>query len=501
MRPIEVLLVLAGLTALGLLAWRSTRANWICSAAISLAVLAAHSFVEGARYQLAPAYAFVGVLAIAACARALGLTWEPWRWSRALTVGAAALALLTAAALASALPVFTLPPPTGRYAVGVQVLDLVDVDRIDPFLDGSPQKRELLVKLYYPAEDDPARPLAAYFGSPRTVRLFTTFLGLPDFAFDQLNRVRMQARVEPAVAAAEADYPVVLFSHGAGMSLETETAQSQDLASHGYVVAVIDHTFVSAGTVFPDRVVSARDATTNFATPEPAGIITQIMADDAVFVLDQLTALNAGTPASRFSGRLDLTRVGAIGHSVGGAVAYSLAIHDPRIKAAIDLDGVVYVAPQGDLRAVAPFLMLANDRGHAQSLAAGLPLMPALATMSEPDRKLTLDIYGDAEAYAEAYAVARQNVVALTGVLKRTDTLFTITGCDHMKFIDVGLFIGLAPLREAIGIGGGTEPARCLEITSAVSLAFFEAHLTDGEPGALETLLEHYPELQRVPLN
>lgn len=92
-------------------------------------------------------------------------------------------------------------------------------------------------------------------------------------------------------------------------------------------------------------------------------------------------------------------------------------------------------------------------------------------------------------------------MVALTGVLKRTNTLFTISGCDHMKFIDVGLYIGLAPLREAIGIGGGTEPARCLEITSAVSLAFFDAHLKGVEPGTLDGLLERFPELRRVPLN
>lgn len=132
------------------------------------------------------------------------------------------------------------------------------------------------------------------------------------------------------------------------------------------------------------------------------------MADDVGFVLDQLSALNAGSPASRFAGRLDLTRIGVIGHSVGGAVAYNLALHDPRIKAAIDLDGVVYVAPQGDPGDVAPVLMLANDRGHVQSLMSGLPLMPALATMSEADRKFTLDIYGGSEAFAAAYDTTRR---------------------------------------------------------------------------------------------
>ena len=501
MRPFEILLVLASLAALGLLARRSTRASWLGSAAIGVTVLAAHLFGEGARPQLALIYAFVGLLTITACAKALGVVLTLRRVIRGMLLGASAVALLTTAFLASALPVFSLPTPTGPFAVGVQYLDLVDPDRTDPFLSGSSQKREVLVKLYYPAVDDPAGPRAPYFGSPQMVRLFSAFLGLPDFAFDQLNLVQTHARTDLAVADTEPRYPLLVFSHGAGMSLETQTAQSEDLASHGYVVAVIDHTFASAGTVFPDRLVSAREATTDFATPEPAGMITQIMADDVAFVLDRLTALDAGVEASRFQGRLDLDRVGAIGHSVGGAVAYALAVRDPRIKAAIDLDGVVYVAPSGDVDDVAPFLMLANDRGHVQAIAGRLPLMPAFEALNDADRRFTLDVYGGSDAYAAAYAEARRNVVALTEVLERSDTLYTISGCDHMKFIDVGLFIGLAPLREAIGIGGGTEPARCLQITSAVSLAFFDAHLKGGRPTALEALLERYPELQRIRLN
>ena len=67
--------------------------------------------------------------------------------------------------------------------------------------------------------------------------------------------------------------------------MEVETSQSEDLASHGYIVVDIDHPYVSAATVFPDRIVTAQEATTNFDTPEPAEPITQIMADDGKFVI------------------------------------------------------------------------------------------------------------------------------------------------------------------------------------------------------------------------
>jgi hypothetical protein len=69
-----------------------------------------------------------------------------------------------------------------------------------------------------------------------------------------------------------------------------------------------------------------------------------------------------------------------------------------------------------------------------------------------------------------------------------------------MKFIDIGLFIGINQLRERMGIGGKTDPARCLEITKAVTLAFFDQHLRGESNDSLESVIKKYPELKRVAL-
>jgi hypothetical protein len=185
---------------------------------------------------------------------------------------------------------------------------------------------------------------------------------------------------------------------------------------------------------------------------------------------------------------------------VGGAVAYNLAINDSRVKAAIDLDGVVFIKPKEDSADMAPFLMLANDKYHMQAIQSRTTLMKKYQDMDDIERKITIDIYGSEKAYQQAYNKAQQNVIGLTEVLKNSGNLFTITGSDHMKFIDIGLFIGLRQFREQIGISGKTDPAKCLEITKAVTLAFFEQHLK-GEPrNSLELLLEKYPELIKVEL-
>ena len=81
------------------------------------------------------------------------------------------------------------------------------------------------------------------------------------------------------------------------------------------------------------------------------------MADDNEFVARLLRDMSAGGIEPSFKRKLDLDRLGVIGHSVGGAVAYDMAINNRRVKAAINLDGVVYVTPASNRR-IAPFLML-----------------------------------------------------------------------------------------------------------------------------------------------
>lgn len=426
----------------------------------------------------------------------------PVRVHQARTAAGAALAaLLIASALApaSAKHVVSLPEPTGEYAVGVNYLHLVDEERADPFLDHSAQPRELMVKLYYPAVPDPAQPFARYFhGSTELTQAFAEFFQLPGDMLDQLRLVNTHAKESLTISPDRPAYPVILFSHGAGTSMEVQTAQSEDLASHGYFVAAIDHTYVSAATEFPGgRIVRAAEATTVFNVPEPAAPITQIMADDVQFVIEELQGLTSGEGTSRFEGRLNLDALGVIGHSVGGAVAYNLAITDPRVSAAVNLDGAVYVAP-GTPDAMAPFLMVASDSTLVPALEQRLSLADLfplpLPGEPEPEPAETID-HDDA-----AIRTARQNMASLAEVLQASGNLYTVTGCDHMQYTDIGLYFD-RQTREQLQILGETDPVRCLEVTSALTVAFFD-HTLRGQPDELlPSLVETEPELVRIDLN
>lgn len=120
----------------------------------------------------------------------------------------------------------------------------------------------------------------------------------------------------------------------------------EDLASHGYVVAGIDHIFDLPGVVLPDgRLVVPQPAPRQTGSAES---IEKKRADmraaDIRFVVDQLQHLNANTE-SIFRARLELARLGVFGHSAGGRSAARACQLDARIKACLNQDGNMFWQP------------------------------------------------------------------------------------------------------------------------------------------------------------
>jgi predicted dienelactone hydrolase len=463
---------------------RSSRARLVF-AVISLLALAAHLVLEGARWQLAFPYCLIVLELLWTAGQAMGYLKEfrISRVGRGFLLALTTLPLALAAFVAQALPVFSLPKPTGSLAVGTRYVYLTDSQRNDPFRSDKPLKRELAVRVFYPARPDESKPFTTYYhGSSQLLKAMASFYGMPNFAFSHLRLVRSHSKENLQALDVAEKFPVVLFSHGAGASMETAVSLCEDLASHGYVVMSIDHPYASAATEFPDRIVTAREATTDFKTPEPAEPITRIMADDAQFVIDSLS----GDWTKLFRAEMDREKIGVIGHSVGGAVAYDLAFREPRVKAAVNLDGVVYVAPK-TVKNSSAFLMIANDRYHVQAIEKGKPLTESPAPGS------------DRETLA-AYERAVRNARILRQALHASGNFYTILGSDHMKFTDLGLFVGSRWLRELLQIRGDTSPARCLTISQALAVTFFDQRFKRAKGERKPNPSIAFPELKRIVL-
>lgn len=251
--------------------------------------------------------------------------------------------LTTAAGLSTAAPLGAtmLPQPTGQFQVGTTTLHLVDAGRPDPFRPTRP--RELMVSVFYPATATELFPRAHYVSTVLVPEIQRQLgIELPGL----LTNSYADAPVIP-----DGRFPVVLYTPGAGVSRLLGTGLAEDLASRGYIVVAMDHTYEGPAVEFP----GGRVAT---AAPMPEGFVPSIRKKfiaarllDIEFVLDMLTGLAGGTNPDAenrwlpvgLADALDLDRVGIVGHSSGGYAAVEAMHDDRRIDAAVDLDGQIGV--------------------------------------------------------------------------------------------------------------------------------------------------------------
>ena len=92
-----------------------------------------------------------------------------------------------------------------------------------------------------------------------------------------------------------------------------------------------------------------------------------MLVRDVRFVLDKLGETQSQDDFWR--GQLDLSRVGIVGHSMGGTTAALATKEDPRILAGVNLDGSTYPGMNADIRPVEvrkPLLFIMTEE-HASN--------------------------------------------------------------------------------------------------------------------------------------
>ncbi|MFJ9561413.1 alpha/beta hydrolase family protein [Streptomyces fuscichromogenes] len=269
----------------------------------------------------------------------------------------------------------TLPAPGGPYPVGTVSLRLVDTARADPWITAQPY-RELMVGVRYPARDTDGHPRAPQM-LPGEAAGFAAVNNLADVPADQVDwaATRTHAHQGAPVDRDRGPYPVVCYSPGAGDPRSLGTTLCDDLASRGYVVVMLDHTYDATAVQFPGGRVehTVLPAEYDKAYPDRKRIRALLRKTVAVRVADTrflLDALPRALPRE-LRGTPDWDRIGMFGHSAGGFTALQAMHDDRRIAAGADLDGVIaYVQDDGDpgyLSTVAadgldrPFLLIGKD--------------------------------------------------------------------------------------------------------------------------------------------
>jgi dienelactone hydrolase len=354
-----------------------------------------------------------------------------------------------------------LPEPTGPYPAGTASVWLTDTSRPDPWVSGV-NARELMVSLWYPAVSSAGR--RARYMTPAESELQLTSRGITGIPPDTLSTVETNAVSDARPAGAQRSLPLVVLSPGFTNSRSALTALAEDLASHGYVVAGIDHTYESYATAFPDGRVTtclAREAPRRDGKVE----VGAGRAADVCFVLDELTGAHPAWPGA---GLIDPSAMAMAGHSAGGAAAIAAMLADSRIRAGIDMDGST-AAPIPDEGLARPFLFLGKQSNYTPGGAG------AVTTLR--DWKLRRG----------AVITWERDWELLTG-WKRW---LVVAGAVHASFTDLALLADQA----GIDTGAGLSGARSLDITRAYVRAFFDQHLRGRPQALLDRPSPRYPEV------
>ena len=256
-------------------------------------------------------------------------------------------------------------------------------------------------------------------------------------------------------------FPLVVFSHGFGAHRRQSSFLCTHLASHGYVVAAMDHT----GNTIMEMVQMMMAAQMGAAAPpDPAAILSEIIPArpaDVSFVIDRLLAGAAeGLPG------IDAERIGMSGHSFGGWTTLMVAGRDRRIRAA-------------------------------------LPLAPAGGWSPLPSRPLTdaLDFAWGRDVPTLFLVADSDTILPLRGMrelLARTSStkqMVILANADHMHFCDQieqihELFRLMPPpifdqvVHAIKPITELSAPEGAYRFTRGLGLAHMDAHLRGVEPAA-----------------
>jgi len=177
--------------------------------------------------------------------------------------------------------------------------------------------RSLPVEIWYPATD-------RYAGRDVAAATRDSYDLIPGFPPASQDAVR-------DAAGRPGRFPLVVFSHGYGGHRRQSTFLCTHLASHGYVVAAVDHT----GNTILDIMQAVMMRQSGATPPDADAVLEEFIVArpaDVSYTIDRVLG-----GAGRLECRVDPERIGAAGHSFGGWTTLAVAASDRRIRAAFPL--------------------------------------------------------------------------------------------------------------------------------------------------------------------
>lgn len=298
---------------------------------------------------------------------------------------------------------------TGEYDVQTASVTLTDEDRTESYSEES-EKRKITIQFWYPNLKDNDEKL-----------------------------------------------PLIIFSHGSFGYRGSNLSTFLELASNGYVVCSIDHSYHAFFAKHMDKTMTIVDV--NFLNDAVSVTNNEYEAEytynllhewldlrkaDMSFVLNEITNNESGKIPDNIYSIIDNERIGLTGHSLGGATAASLGRELDIVDAVIVIDGTMI--GEG-----------IDFKDNEEVLDLNAYPVPLLNLYNE-------DHYTDAMSQGTKY----NNISASTNAVEAYDVVIRKSG--HLNFTDLPMFS--PALANLLGTGE-VDNRYCIETMNQLVLDFF----------------------------
>lgn len=353
-----------------------------------------------------------------------------------------------------------LPQGSGPYLSSVTISELVDESRLDPF--NSSHARRLMISRFDPVLAEKCNPVTIPYFTPATATEENKILASYDYPqiFEQFSLQVCKEEERGNGSHQRQKFPIALFSPGLNTTRLFYSSLAQELASHGFIVITVDHPYDVDVVEFPDGSViyggQVKKPTMNSSASVEHAL--QVRADDISYILDTL-GCETGDDVVMF------------GHSFGGAAAATSMLKDPRIKAGVNNDGIMF----------------------------GPVLHEALGTSSPPRSFILWGSDGHNTTTDESWGKFWTSLESSAHVNYRKE--FTIKTSAHGSYWDLDSLVDVAGIREelsetALSLIGPGPGSRIKDILGRYFSGYFMFALgKELEDDILRSPSEKFPEV------